>query len=135
VTKNLLLTHQFTDHQQLVVPMPSCRQKGATAGDQGINTSQIPFQMAQLLSNGLADLGNARSLLLRHGEKLLPGFLAMCSRLIAKGCSDLRMHRINQLLRDLPGLIEQREIRWISDVDWDARGVNQKGALVGRCFV
>ncbi len=108
--KNLLLTDQFTDHQQLMVPMPSCCQKGATTSNQGINTCKIPLKMAQLLSNGPADLGNARSLLLRHGEKLLSGFLAMCSKLIAKGCSDLRMHRINQLLCDLPGLIDQREV-------------------------
>ncbi|WP_432786085.1 hypothetical protein [Cyanobium sp. BSA11S] len=45
------------------------------------------------------------------------------------------MHRINQLFRDRPGLIEQREVRWVSDIGWDAGGVNQKGALVGRCFV
>jgi hypothetical protein len=91
--------------------------------------------MAQLLLNGLADLADARSHLLRHSEILLSGFRAMCSRHIAKGCSDLKMHRINQLLCDLPGLIEQREVRWVSDIGRYARGVNQKGALVGRCVV
>jgi hypothetical protein len=45
------------------------------------------------------------------------------------------MHRINELLRDLPGHIEQREVRWVSDIGWNARGVNQQCALVGRCFV
>jgi hypothetical protein len=111
--------------------MPTCRKKRATAGDQGINAAKIPLQMPQLLLNGLADLADARSLFLGHGQKLLPGFLAMCSRLIAKGCSDLRMHRINQLLRDLPGLIEKREVRWVSDISGDARSVAQLGALVG----
>ena len=63
------------------------------------------------------------------------GPLAMCARLVTKGSSDLRMHCINQPLRDLPGLIEQREVCWVSDISWDARGINQWGSLVGTCFV
>jgi hypothetical protein len=62
-----------------------------------------------------------------HVQNLLAGFLAMRSRRIAKGFSDQRMHRISQLLRNLPDLFEQREIRWVSDIGWDARGVNQQG--------
>ena len=96
---------------------------------------QDPLQIAQLLLNGLADLGNPRSHFLSHGQMLLPGFLAMCSRLIAKGCFDLRMHRINQLLRDFSGFIEKREVRLVSDIGGDARSVDQQGALTGGCIV
>jgi hypothetical protein len=47
--ENFLLSHQFTDHQQLVVPMPTCRKKRATTGDQGINAAKIPLQMPRSL--------------------------------------------------------------------------------------
>ena len=106
--------------------MPTCRQKGSTTGNQGINAGQIPLQMTQLLLlNGLANLGDARALLLGHSKKLLSRLLTMCARLVTKGSSDLRMHCINQPLRDLPGLIEQREVCWVSDISWEARGINQ----------
>ena len=104
--------------------MPACGKKAATASDQGINTGQIPLQMAQLLLNALANLVDARPLLFGHCKKLLPGFLAMRTRLIAKAFSDLRMHCVNQLLRDLSGLIEQREIRWVPNIGRDACSVN-----------
>ena len=106
--------------------MLACGKKAATASDQGINAGQIPLQMAQLLLNGLADLADARPLHLGHGQKLLSGFLAVRAWLIAKGFSDMRMHLINQLFGDLPGLIEQKEVCWVTDIGWHARGINNR---------
>ena len=63
--------------------------------------------MAKLLFDGLSDLADARPLVLGHGQKLLPGFLAVRSRLEAKGITDLRVHRIYQLLGDLSCLTEK----------------------------
>ena len=43
-----------------------------------------------------------------HSKELLPCLLALCPGLLAKGLSDLRMHRVIQLLRDFTCLIEKR---------------------------
>jgi hypothetical protein len=72
--------------------------------------------MAQLQLNSLTDLADARSLLLGHEQKLLPCFLAVRTRLMAKRISDLRMHRINQLRHDLPCLVELSTVRWASHI-------------------
>lgn len=125
VIENVLLTNQLAGHQQFTEPMPTCRQKGRATGDQSIDAGQSPLQMTHLLLNGLANLGDARALLLGYNKKLLPCFLTMCARLIPTRLSVLSMHCINQLLRDLPGLIKQREICWVSGLGWDARGINQ----------
>jgi hypothetical protein len=63
--------------------------------------------MAKLLLDGFADLADARPLLLGHSKELLPSLLAVCAGLLAKGLSDLRMHRVNQLLGDFTCLIEK----------------------------
>jgi len=46
-----------------------------------------------LLLSGLAYLADTRPLLSGYGQELLPGFLAIRARLVAKRLSDLRMHR------------------------------------------
>jgi hypothetical protein len=61
--------------------------------------------MGELLFDGLANLVDARPLLLGNSKKLLSGFPAMRTRLGSEPISDRRMHRVNQLLRDLSGLI------------------------------
>jgi hypothetical protein len=67
VIENVLLANQFTGYQQLLVDMPSGRQKATIAGYQGINSRQIPFQMAMLLLDRFADLTDARPLLFGNG--------------------------------------------------------------------
>lgn len=103
--ENSLLAYQFTDHQELVVPVPSCGQKTATTGDQGINADKVPLQMAEPLLDRLSNLADARAFIISHCKKLLPGFLSMRSWLLAKLISDWRMHRVNQFLRDFSGFI------------------------------
>jgi hypothetical protein len=61
--------------------------------------------MGELLLDGLANLVDARLLLLGNSKKLLSGFPAMPARLSSKPISDRRMHRDNQLPRDFSGLI------------------------------
>jgi hypothetical protein len=61
--------------------------------------------MGELLFVGLANLVDARPLLLGNSKKLLSGFPAMRARLSSEPISDRRMHRVNQLLRDFSGLI------------------------------
>jgi hypothetical protein len=61
--------------------------------------------MGELLFDGLANLVDARPLLLGNSKKLLYGLPEMRARLSSKPISDRRMHRVNQLLRDLSGLI------------------------------
>jgi hypothetical protein len=56
--ENSLLVVQFTDHKHLLIDMPSGSQKAATGNDQGVNTGQIPPQVAKPVLNGLADLGD-----------------------------------------------------------------------------
>ena len=104
--ENSLLADQLTDDQQLLEDMPSGRQKTATTGDQGVNTRQIPLQVAKLLPDGLTDLVDTGLLLLGNGKKLLSRFSAVCTRFMAKAFPDLRMHRIDQDLGHLPGFIE-----------------------------
>jgi hypothetical protein len=107
VTEDSLLADQLTDHQQLVVEMPTGSQKAATTNDQGINAREVSLQVAELLLDGLADLTQARLLLLGHSKKLLPRLFAMYTRLVVKVFSDLRMHCIDQDFSHLPGFIEQ----------------------------
>ncbi len=104
--ENGLLADQLTDDQQLLVDMPSGRQKAATTGDQSDNARQIPLQVAKLLPDGLANLVDTGLLLLGSGKKLLSRFTAVCTRLMAKALPDLRMHRIDQDFGHLPGFIE-----------------------------
>ena len=66
VIENGLLADQLTDDQQLLVDMPSGRQKAATTGDQGVNARQIPLQVAELLLDGLADFADTGPLLLGY---------------------------------------------------------------------
>jgi hypothetical protein len=106
--------------------MTSCGKKAATAGDHGINACQIPLQVAKLLLNGLADLVNPWPLLLGNSKKLLPHFSAVCARLMAKIFLDLIMHGMDQDLDHLSCFIEQRQIRWMTDFDRSAGGVNQQ---------
>jgi hypothetical protein len=63
--------------------------------------------MGELLFDGLANLVDARPLLLGNSKKLLSGFPAMRARLSSEPISDRRMHRVNQLLRNFSGLIEK----------------------------
>jgi len=107
VIENGLLAHQFTDHQQLLVDMPTGGQKATAAIHQSVNAREITLQVPQLLLDGLADLVNPGLLLLGYDEKLLPRLFAVRTRLVAKALPDLRMHRINQDLSHLPGFIEQ----------------------------
>jgi hypothetical protein len=77
-------------------------QKAPTTGNQSVNAYWIPFEVIKLLSNELAYLVETGSLLLSRSKKLLP--LPACevlTRLMAKAFSDLRMHRINQVLSHL----------------------------------
>ena len=104
---NGLLTDQFTDHKQLLEDMPSGSQKAATTIDQGDNARQIPPQVAKLMLDGLADFGDPGLLIFRYKQKLLPRLSAVCTRLMAKSFPDLRMHRFDQDLSHLPGLILQ----------------------------
>lgn len=108
VIENALLANEFTHHQQFLIPVTTCRQQACPTGDQGIDADQVALHMAELLFDRLADLADARPLLFSHGKELLPSLLAVCSRFWAKGLSDLRMHRINQLLGDFTCLIEKR---------------------------
>ena len=133
VVDNSPLADNFADHQQLLVPVPTGYKKTCHASDQGIDAGQFVLQMAKLLLDGLSDLADARPLLLGHGQKRLPGFLAMRTRLESKVISDLRVHRINQFLDDLSCLIEKGSISRVPDV-WCACGVDQHGTLVGRSF-
>ena len=107
VIENGLLTDQLTDHQKLLVDMPPSGQKASAASGQGINAREVSLQVAELLLDGLAHLVNTGPLLLGHSKKLLPRLFAVCTRLMAKAFSDLRMHRINQDLGHLPRFIEQ----------------------------
>jgi hypothetical protein len=107
VIENALLAHQLTDDQQLLVVMTSGGQMPATTSDQGINTYQIPLQVAKLLLDGLADLVDTWLLFLGNGQKLLPRFPAVSTWLMTKAFSDLRMHRIDKDLSDFPGFIEK----------------------------
>ena len=107
VIENGLLADQLADHQQLLIVMPSGCQKAAATSDHGVNTRQIPLEVAKLLLDGLADLVDSGPLLFGHGKKLLPRLFAVRTRLMPKAFSDLRMHCINQDLSNLPGFIEQ----------------------------
>jgi hypothetical protein len=107
VIEDVLLANQLTDHQQPLIGMPSGRKKASAAGDQGVNTRQIPLQVAKLLLDGFANLADARPLLFGNRKKLLPSFFAVCAWFTVKGFSDLRVHRVDQDLGHLPGFIEQ----------------------------
>jgi hypothetical protein len=61
--------------------------------------------MGELLFDGLANLVDARALLLGNSKKRLSGFPAMREWLSSEPISDRRMHRVNQLLRHFSGLI------------------------------
>ena len=69
------MAHQLAVYQKLVVPMPSCCKKAATAVDQGINTGLITLQIIELLPDGLADLADPRLLLLGNVPKQHPAVL------------------------------------------------------------
>jgi hypothetical protein len=107
VLENGLLADELTDDQQLLVDMPSGGKKPSTTSDQGVNAGQIPLQVAKLLLDGLADLVDTGFLLLGNGQKLLTPFPAVCTWLMTKAFSNLRIHRIDQDLSDLPGFIEK----------------------------
>ena len=72
--------------------------------------------MSKLLLDRLTDFVDSWSLLFDHGQKLLPGLFAVCARLMAKGISDLSMHRIDEHLGQLSAFIEQREISGVANI-------------------
>ncbi len=66
--------------------MPSGGMKPSTTSDQGINTRQIPLQVAKLLLDRLADLVDTWLLLLGNSKKLLRRFPTVRTGLTAKCC-------------------------------------------------
>jgi len=91
---------------------PSQERKAITYhrdGDLFLKFNAEPFlatpdcpEMAKRL-DCLMDFIDSWSLLLGHGQKLLSGLFAGRARLMAKGVSGLRMHRIDQCLSQFPG--------------------------------
>ena len=63
--------------------------------------------MGELLFDGLANLVDARPLLLGNNKQLLSGIPAIRARLSSEPISNRRMHRVNQLLRNFSGLIRK----------------------------
>jgi len=106
VIKNRLLADKLTDHQQLLVDMPSGGQKAATTSDQGVNAHQIPPQVAKLLLDGFADLVDTGLLLLGNGKKLLRHVIAICTRPVAKVFHNPMIPRMDQDLGHIAGFIE-----------------------------
>ena len=108
VVRDSLLTDHFANNQQRLVPVPTGRKKACPTTDQGVDAGQIALQVARLLLDGHTDPVDSRLLLLGHSQKLPPGFIAMCTGLIANSISNLQIHRINQSLGDLSFIIETR---------------------------
>jgi hypothetical protein len=106
VVENVLLTDQLADNLKLLIDVSTSRQKSCTAGGYGIYTGQISLEMSILLLDCLREFVDSRHLLLRHGQKLLPGLFATRVRLMAKGISDPRMHRIDHCLGRFTSFIE-----------------------------
>jgi hypothetical protein len=67
----------------------------------------VALEMAELLLDHFTDLIDSGLPLLGHAQKLLPGLLAACARLMSNGFSGLRMHHINQPLGQLTGFIKK----------------------------
>ena len=130
VIENALLANAFTHHQQFLIPVTTCHKQACPTCDQGIDADQVALQMAELLFDRPADLADARALLLGHAKGLLPSLLAVCSRLWAKGLSDLRMHRVNQRLVDFTCLIEKRWIGWMPNIGRSTGRIDQQGTLM-----
>jgi hypothetical protein len=86
--------------------VPTGDEKTCPARYEGIDAGQNVHQIAKLLFDGLTDLADARPLLLGHGQRLLPGFLAVRTRLEDKGFSDLRVYLVNQLVGHFSCLTE-----------------------------
>lgn len=82
--------------------------------------------MGELLFDGLANLVDARPLLLGISKKLLSGIPAMRARLSSEPISDRRMHRVNQLLRHLSRFIEKGYISRVADISWCACSIEQQ---------
>ena len=64
VVKNVLLTDQLADNQELLIGISPSRQKAATTSSQGIDTGQIALEMSKLLLDRFTDLVDAGPLLL-----------------------------------------------------------------------
>ena len=91
VIENSLLTNQLANNQELLIGTPPSSQKGGAVGYQGINTGQIPLEMAQLLVDRLKELVDAGSLLLlllkslRLGTRPGIAFWPACGPAVAYG--------------------------------------------------
>ena len=59
--------------------------------------------------------------------------LVVCTRFVAKGISELSMHRIDEHLGQLSDFIEQREISGVANICRCVYCINQQWALIGLC--
>jgi hypothetical protein len=80
VMKNSLQSDQITDHQQLLVDVPTGGQKAASTRDHGIDARQISLPVVKLLLDGLAYHADPGLLLFRNSQKLGRRTFLQCVR-------------------------------------------------------
>jgi hypothetical protein len=136
IAENCLLTHQLADNQQLFVPVLSSRQKACTIGGWAVHAGWVPLEMAEVLLDRFGDCVDGSELLLGNGKKLLPGFITLDMRLGIENVSNMRLHPVDQFLRDLAlaSLRRDRSVRQRMSAETQLASINSAPCLADCCL-